>query len=97
MATGEKVGIVTNYFARMGVAVIQLTDADLRLGDLIRICGYTTDFTQPVASLQIEHRPVTRVEQGGRVALKVGERVRRGDQVFRVRESDWPSGIVPEL
>ena len=96
MATEEKVGTVTNYYTQLNVAVIRLTDADLRVGDLVRICGRTTDFTQPVASLQIEHRAVARAERGGEAALKVRERVRRKDQVFRVHQADWPSGVAHE-
>lgn len=86
MSAEEKVGTVTGYFAKIGVAAIHLTDGDLRVGDQIRIRGHTTDFTQPVASLQVEHRPVELAERGAEVALKVLERVRPHDQVFRLRE-----------
>lgn len=86
MSAEEKVGTVTDYFAKIGVAAIHLTDGDLRVGDQIRIRGHTTDFTQPVVSLQVEHRPVELAERGTEVALKVLERVRPHDQVFRLRE-----------
>jgi putative protease len=84
MATEEKLGSVTDYFARIGVAAVRLTDGDLHIGDRIRIRGHTTDLTQPVESLQIEHRAVERADRGTEVALKVRERVRRHDEVFRV-------------
>lgn len=96
MASEEKVGVVTHYYAQLGVAVIRLTDADLRVGDLVWVCGRTTDVTQPVTSLQIEHRPIARAERGSEVALKVQERVRRHDEVFRVHKPDWPSGIADQ-
>ena len=86
MATEEKVGTVTGYYAKIGVASISLTDGDLRVGDTIRIRGHTTDFIQPVESMQWEHRTVERAERGSEVALKVPERVRQHDQVFRVSE-----------
>ncbi len=86
MVTEEKIGIVTRYYVRIGVAVIRLTDADLQVGDLVWICGRTTDFTQPVGSLQIEHRPVAHAARGSEVALKVRTRVRRHDQVRRIPE-----------
>jgi len=86
MAAEEKVGTVTSYFTKIGVAAIRLTDGDLRVGDQIRIRGHTTDFTQPVQSLQVEHRPVEQAECGTEVALRVLERVRPHDQVFRLRE-----------
>ena len=86
MAVEEKVGVVTEYYAKLGVAGIQLTDGPLQVGDQIRVHGHTTDFTQTVESMQLEHAPLERAERGSDVAIKVRERVRRNDQVFRVRE-----------
>ena len=84
MAAEEKIGTVTDYYAKIGVAAVRLTDGDLQIGDRIRFRGYTTDFTQSVESLQIEHQAVPRAERGSEVALKVRQRVRRHDQVLRV-------------
>ena len=81
----EKVGVVTDYLNRIGVAVISLTDGDLRVGDRVRIAGRETDLTQTVESLQIEHQAVEQALRGSEVAIKVQDRVRRHDQVFRVR------------
>jgi putative protease len=86
MATEEKVGTVSDYFAKVGVAVVHLTDGALQVGDQIRISGHTTDFTQTVESLQWEHQAIECGEQGSDVALKVRERVRQHDQVLRIRE-----------
>ena len=84
MATEQKVGTVTDYYAKIGVAAIKLADGALQVGDTIRIRGYTTDVTQPVESMQVEHRPVQRAERGSEVALKVNERVRKHDEVLRL-------------
>ena len=84
MATEEKIGTVTDYYAKLGVAAVRLTDGDLQIGDRIRIRGHTTDLVQSVESLQLEHQPVQRATRGNEVALKVRERVRRHDQVLRV-------------
>ena len=86
MAVEEKVGIVTGYYAKIGVAGIQLTDGPLQVGDQIRIHGHTTDLTQTVDSMQVEHASVQRAERGSEVAIQVRERVRRNDQVLRIRE-----------
>ncbi|HET7874062.1 MAG TPA: hypothetical protein VFN71_00950 [Methylomirabilota bacterium] len=86
MATEEKVGVVTGYYSKINVAAVKLTDGALRVGDRIRIHGHTTDFTQPVDSLQIEHQAVDHAEQGSELALKVRERVRLHDQIFRVQD-----------
>lgn len=85
MATEERVGIVDGYYAKIGVAAVRLTDGALQVGDQIRIHGHTTDFTQTVESMQVEHTPLERAERGSEIALKVRERVRLHDQVVVVR------------
>jgi len=84
VATEEKVGTVTDYYARIGVAGVALADGPLRVGDRIRIRGHTTDLLQTVESLQVEHRLVQLAERGSAVALKVRERVRKHDAVLRL-------------
>lgn len=84
-AVEEKIGVVTNYLDRIGVAVIRLTDGDLHVGDQIRITGRTTELTQAVESLQLEHQAVEQTQRGSEVAVKVREPVRRHDQVSRIR------------
>ncbi|MDD2695020.1 MAG: hypothetical protein PHD58_03745, partial [Anaerolineales bacterium] len=74
------IGKVVHYYDRIGVAVLQLSD-DLKVGDFVHILGRTTDFTQPVASMEIEHRKVQAVP-AGEVALLVVAPARAGDVVF---------------
>jgi uncharacterized transporter YbjL len=45
-AVEEKIGVVTDYLNRVGVAVVRLTDGDLRFGDRVKITGRTTDLTR---------------------------------------------------
>jgi len=68
----EKIGVVTDYLNRIGVAVIRLTDRELRVGDQVRIGGRATELTQTVESLQIEHQPVQEAERGSEVAISCG-------------------------
>jgi putative protease len=84
------IGQVTHYYGRIGVAVLEL-DAELRIGDQILILGHTTDLTQPVSSMEIEHQKVQSVGPGAEVAIKVDEPVRRGDLIYKVLE-DTPDG-----
>jgi hypothetical protein len=49
----QKVGVVTHYFGKIGVAAIQLTDGGLSVGDTIHVKGHTSDFTQSVQSMQV--------------------------------------------
>jgi putative protease len=79
-----KVGRVKEYFAKVGVAGIEITEGHLSVGDTIHIKGHTTDLTQPVDSMQLEHQPLQRAEPGQLVGIKVRERVRPNDQVFKV-------------
>jgi putative protease len=81
---GEKeIGTITNYFSKIGVAVIQLT-APLQLGDEIRIRGGERDFQQKAGSLQVEHQPIEKGEAGQEIALKLDEKARPGDKVFKL-------------
>lgn len=84
MAAERKIGTVTDYFAKIGVAAIKLTDGPLQVGDTVRFHGHTTDFMQRVQSLQVEHQTVARAELGSEVAVKVTERVRKHDDVMKV-------------
>ncbi|UCG42919.1 MAG: hypothetical protein JSU73_13850 [candidate division WOR-3 bacterium] len=79
-----KVGHITHYFGRIGVAVLQSTDSGLKAGDTIHIKGHSTDFTQQVESMQVEHETVDELKKGGEVGLKVTEKVHERDEVFKV-------------
>jgi putative protease len=79
----KKVGEVTHYWGKIGVAGIKVTAA-LSRGDTIRIKGATTDFEQTVGSMQIEHQNMETAKKGQEIGLKVEEKVRRGDTVYKV-------------
>jgi len=76
-------GTVTHYFPQARAAAIKLK-APLSMGDNVRIKGHTTDFTQPVTSLQIDRQPITQGKRGQEIGLSVGSRVRRKDIVYKV-------------
>ncbi|MFQ5879532.1 MAG: translation elongation factor-like protein [Dehalococcoidia bacterium] len=79
----EEVGRVSDYFARIGVAGIELT-GPLQVGDTIHIKGHTTDFQQVVDSIQIEHANVQEAGPGQSIGIKVKERCRHGDHVYKM-------------
>jgi putative protease len=83
MDDGIRVGTVTHYFNKIGVAVLELSDS-LAAGDRLHFLGKHTDFPQQVGSMQIDHEPVEQAEKGSDVAIKVDQRVRRGDSVFKI-------------
>ena len=82
-----EIGHVNRYFARIGVAGIEITDGDLRVGDTIHIRGHTSDFTQVVESMQIEHQTVDVSGAGDSIGIKVVEHAREHDQVLKVTEN----------
>jgi len=81
----EVIGKVTDFFARPVVAGIGLT-ATLKLGDKIHIKGHTTDLELSVDSMQIDNVDVKQAKTGDSVGVKVSERVRRGDIVYKVTD-----------
>ncbi len=78
-----RIGKVTHYYNHLNVAVLDLS-GDIVTGDYIHILGRNTDFCQRVRSMEIEHRSVQKVPAGTEVALRVLQRVRRGDLVYKV-------------
>jgi len=78
-----KIGDVSHYYTNIEVAVVELID-NLKIGDKIMIKGATTEFTQLVKSIQIEHDQVNEADAGDSIGLQVIFRVRLGDQVFKL-------------
>jgi len=79
----KEVGRVTHYYTKIGVAVISLIDT-LSVGDRILIKGTTTNLEQSVESMQIEHKNVNTAYSGQSIGLKVAQRVREGDKVYKI-------------
>ena len=80
---GVLLGSVEDYFAHVGVMALQLL-APVAVGDVIRIKGHTTDITQKVESMQIEHQPVQAASVGDAVGIKIADRARKTDLVYRI-------------
>jgi len=82
----KKVGEVIKFFGKIGVAAIRLSEGPLKVGDTIHIVGHTTDFTQPIDSMQIENKNVQEAGPGADIGVKVKDRVREHDVVYKVVE-----------
>ncbi len=78
-----QIGEVEDYFAKIGVIAFTLKNS-LAVGDTIHIKGFTTDITQACASMQIDHDAVQSAKKGDGIGMKVEDRCRKGDKVFRV-------------
>ena len=76
---------MAHYYSDLSVAIIRLESGTLRVGDVIHIRGHTTDFSQKVESLEVNHAPITEVGPNKEFGLKVVEHAREHDVVFKVR------------
>ncbi len=85
MAEEVAIGTVEKYFAKIGVAAIRITSGELEVGDTIRIKGHSTDFEQPVDSMQLEHATVEKAGPGMDVGIKVRQKVHEKDTVYLVK------------
>jgi putative protease len=82
----EKIGVVEHFFTNISVAAIKITDGELKVGDTIHIVGAHTDFKQKIDSMQIEKESVESVKAGDAVGIKVKDRVREHDVVYKMPE-----------
>jgi len=81
----QEVGKVMDFFAHPVVAGIDMTGT-LKVGDKIHIKGHTTDIEMEIASMQIDNANVTEAKKGDSVGIKVPDRVRHGDTVYKVTD-----------
>ena len=81
----ERIGIVTHYYSHLTVAIVQLEAGNLRVGDVIHIKGHTSDFSQPVESMEIDHVHVSEARPGQSFGLRVKEHAREHDVVYKTK------------
>ncbi len=79
----QLIGEITHYFGKIGVGIIELKKK-LKAGEMIHIKGSTTDFEQEVKSMQIDHEDVEKAKKGDAIGIKVKDKVREGDEVYKV-------------
>ena len=85
MAEEVEVGRVMQFFAKPCVAAVEITSGSLAIGDTIKIKGATTDIEQKIESMEIDRKPVPSAVTGQSVGIKVKDRVRPHDKVFKVQ------------
>ena len=79
----KQIGSVDHFFGNISVSMIKLTDS-LKVGDRIRFKGATSDFAQDVSSMQIDRIPAEEAKAGDLISIKVEQKVRKEDAVFKV-------------
>ena len=81
----EEVGTVSKFFAKPMVAGIDLS-APVKLGDRLHISGHTTDMQFVIGSMQIDNANVEEGKPGDSIGIKVPDRAREGDKVYRITD-----------
>ena len=82
----EQVAVIVKFFAKPSVAALEVTNGTIKKGDILRFKGHTTDFTEEISSMEIDNQAVDEVKVGDLVGVKVKERVRENDKVYKVVE-----------
>lgn len=82
----EKVGVVKKFFSKVSVAAIEVTSGSIALGDLLSFKGHTTDFKETVNSMELDNKPIEKAEPGQLIGIKVKERVREKDIVYKITD-----------
>ena len=77
------IGKITHFFGHVNVGIIELSDV-LKVGDTVHIKGHTSDFTQKVTSMQIEHADVNEAKAGDAAGIKIEQKVHEHDSVYKV-------------
>ena len=78
----KQIGTVDHFFSNISVAMIKLNDA-LKVGDRVRVKGKSGDFVQAISSMQIDRVPAEEAKAGDLISIKVEQKVRSGDAVYK--------------
>jgi len=79
----SQIGVVDHFFDKISVCMIKLSDV-VKVGDKIRIKGKASELVQDIASMQIDRVPAEEAKSGDLISLKVDQKVRQGDVVYKI-------------
>ena len=80
-AEPKPIGAVTHYYTHIGVAIVKFKKP-VAVGAKVKFKGATTDFEETIHSMQYDHKPIQAAKKGQEVGIKVGDKVREGDEIF---------------
>jgi len=80
----KKIGEVVKFFAKPSVAAVKITNGELNIGDSVKFSGHTTDFVDVIKSMEADNKSVEKAVVGDFIGVKVSDRVRAGDEVFKI-------------
>ncbi len=81
-----EIGYVEHYFGHLNVAGMYITSGKLKIGDTIHIKGHTTDFTEKIESMQVEHADVTEAKPGDHIGVRMVGKCREHDKIYVIIE-----------
>jgi putative protease len=84
----EKIGIVEHFFTKINVAAIKITDGELKIGDTIHFVGAHTDLTHYIDHMEIDRIPVLIAKKGDAIGIKVTDKVREHDIVYKIPKGE---------
>jgi len=79
-----RIGEVVKFFAKPSVAAVKIVEGEVKVGESIKFFGHTTDFTLVIESMEVNNEKVETAVAGDYIGIKVPDRVRPGDEVFKV-------------
>ena len=80
----KRIGEVVKFFSKPSVAAVKIVEGDVFVGDSLKFLGHTTDFIDVINSMEVDNKSVQKAVAGDFIGLKVSNRVRPGDEVFKV-------------
>ncbi|MFB3926044.1 MAG: EF-Tu/IF-2/RF-3 family GTPase [Syntrophales bacterium] len=80
----EKIGEVVKFFAKPSVAAVKIISGELKIGDNVKFTGFTTDFETRIDSMEINNQKVEKAVAGDYIGIKVSDRVRPGDEMYKI-------------
>jgi putative protease len=80
-------GVITHFFGKINVAVLKITEGEVKAGDKIHVKGKHTDLIQTIASMQVEHKNVEIAKKDDEVGLKVDQTVHEHDEVYLITDN----------
>ena len=81
-----EVGRIVKFFTKPSVAAIEVTGGSIKPGDVLKFKGHTTDFTDEVGRIEVDNQEVEEAKAGDLIGIKVKDRVRENDKVYKVEE-----------
>lgn len=84
VSPGEEIGVIVAFYAAPSAAIIEIKNGSLKVGDTLWIRGHTTDLKETITSMQIDHQPISEAKQGAQVGVKVSQKVRQHDRVYKI-------------